>query len=80
MRIEKWGDSLAVRLPASVVDALGLKEGDCIEIYADQRGAFSANKKPTTTERIQRLRGYRGRLSTDFRFDRELLSERRRGD
>jgi antitoxin MazE len=79
MRVEKWGDSLAVRLPASVVDALGLKEGDYIEIFANERGAFSAYKTPTAAERIQRLRGYRGRLPTDFRFDRELLSERRRG-
>jgi antitoxin component of MazEF toxin-antitoxin module len=28
MRVAKWGNSLAVRLPASVVDALELKEGD----------------------------------------------------
>ena len=28
MQVAKWGNSLAVRLPASVVDALGLKEGD----------------------------------------------------
>ena len=76
MRVEKWGNSLAVRLPASVVDALGLKEGDDIEIYADQPGAFSVSKKPTAAERIERLRSYRGRLPADFRFDRESLSER----
>ncbi|WP_143749548.1 AbrB/MazE/SpoVT family DNA-binding domain-containing protein, partial [Caballeronia arvi] len=28
MQVAKWGNSLAVRLPASVVDALDLKEGD----------------------------------------------------
>jgi len=32
MQVSKWGNSLAVRLPAAVVDALGLKEGDDIEI------------------------------------------------
>jgi antitoxin component of MazEF toxin-antitoxin module len=32
MQVLKWGDSLAVRLPAAVVEALGLKEGDDIEI------------------------------------------------
>ena len=32
MQVSKWGNSLAVRLPATVVDALGLKEGDQIEI------------------------------------------------
>jgi antitoxin MazE len=38
MPVSKWGNSLAVRLPAEVVDALGLKEGDEIEIsIAGQR-------------------------------------------
>ena len=27
MQVAKWGNSLAVRLPAIVVEALGLKEG-----------------------------------------------------
>jgi antitoxin component of MazEF toxin-antitoxin module len=32
MQVAKWGNSLAVRLPSAVVDALELKEGDQIEI------------------------------------------------
>jgi antitoxin MazE len=32
MQVAKWGNSLAVRLPAAVVDALKLKEGDQIGI------------------------------------------------
>ena len=32
MQVSKWGNSLAVRLPAAVVDALELKEGDQIEV------------------------------------------------
>ncbi|SAK56385.1 AbrB family transcriptional regulator [Caballeronia temeraria] len=76
MQVAKWGNSLAVRLPASVVDALDLKEGDDIEIYAHSSGAFSVTRKPTVAERIQRLRHYRGRLPADFKFDRESISER----
>lgn len=33
MRISKWGNSLAVRLPAAVVEALSLKEGKEIELH-----------------------------------------------
>ena len=41
MQVAKWGNSLAVRLPAIVVEALGLKEGDEIEIHvADGRRCF----------------------------------------
>ena len=32
MQVSRWGNSLAVRLPAAVVDALSLKEGDDIQI------------------------------------------------
>jgi antitoxin MazE len=32
MRVSKWGNSLAVRLPAAVVEALDLEQGDQIEI------------------------------------------------
>jgi antitoxin MazE len=28
MQVAKWGNSLAIRLPAIVVEALGLQEGD----------------------------------------------------
>ena len=32
MRVSKWGNSLAIRLPGSVVQALELKEGDEVVI------------------------------------------------
>ena len=32
MQVSKWGNSLAIRLPASLVEALDLKPGDRIEI------------------------------------------------
>ena len=38
MQIAKWGNSLAVRLPARMVQELGLKAGDEIE---DVQGAVS---------------------------------------
>lgn len=42
MRVARWGNSLAVRLPAAVVEALKLKEGDEIEIHiADARRSWS---------------------------------------
>lgn len=70
MQISKWGNSLAVRLPASVIEALGLKEGDDIEIQIAGRGAFEISKKPGARAVLARLRKYRGRLPADFRFDR----------
>ena len=40
MRVAKWGNSLALRLPSNVVEALGLAEGDQIEIRIAGRREF----------------------------------------
>jgi antitoxin MazE len=46
MRLAKWGNSLAVRLPQAVVEALGLREGDEIEITVSGRRAASGLCNP----------------------------------
>ncbi|TKT77588.1 AbrB/MazE/SpoVT family DNA-binding domain-containing protein [Aquamicrobium sp. LC103] len=76
MRVSKWGNSLAVRLPAAVVDALELKEGDEIELSVRDRHELEVSTKPSREELIKRLRAFRGRLPADFKFDRDELNER----
>lgn len=76
MQVSKWGNSLAVRLPAAVVDALTLKEGDEIEIHVAGARAFEVSKRPEARELVAQLRKFRGRLPADFRFDRLEASER----
>jgi len=76
VQVAKWGNSLAVRLPAAVVEALGLKEGDDIEIDVAGARTFEVRKKPSPREMIARLRKYRGRLPADFKFDRLEAHER----
>jgi antitoxin MazE len=77
MQVAKWGNSLAVRIPASVVDAMKLKEGDEIEIQVTGPRAFDIAKKPGVKELLARIRKFRGRLPADFRFDRLEANERR---
>ena len=76
MRVAKWGNSLAVRLPQSVVELLELKEGDSIEIKVAEARAFQVSRSPTRKELIARLRKYRGSLPADFTFDRADASAR----
>jgi antitoxin MazE len=38
-RILKWGNCLAVRIPNSVAEAAGLREGDAIEIEVAEEGS-----------------------------------------
>ena len=70
MQVAKWGNSLAVRLPAAVVEALELKEGDEIEIHIADARDFGVVRKPGREELLNRLRAFRGRLPPDFKFDR----------
>lgn len=70
MQVSKWGNSLAVRLPAAVVNALGLKEGDQVEVQVAGKRAFEVAKAPGTRALLARLRKYRGRLPASFKFDR----------
>jgi antitoxin MazE len=70
VQIAKWGNSLAVRLPAAVVEALELKEGDDIEIEVADARSFGIRRKPSNQELLARLRKFRGRLPVDFKFDR----------
>ncbi|MHB1632834.1 MAG: AbrB/MazE/SpoVT family DNA-binding domain-containing protein [Acidithiobacillus sp.] len=70
MQVSKWGNSLAVRLPATVVEALGLKDGDNIEIEVLGEKQFQIQRTLQNAELLARLRRYRGRLPADFRFDR----------
>jgi len=76
MQVAKWGNSLAVRLPAAVVEALDLKEGDDIEIQVADKGCFEIARKPGKRELLARLRKYRGRLPADFKFDRLEAQDR----
>lgn len=76
MQVARWGNSLAVRLPAVVVEALEIKEGDDIEIEVAGARDFGIRKKPGAQELLARLRQYRGRLPADFKFDRIEANER----
>ena len=76
MQVAKWGNSLAVRIPAAVVEALELKEGDEIEIHVADARAFGVARKLGREELLTRLRAFRGRLPPDFRFDRDEANAR----
>ena len=76
MQVAKWGNSLAVRLPQAVVEALKLKEGDEIEITIAGRRHFEVARDRSREQALARLREYRGRLPPGFRFDRDEANAR----
>lgn len=76
MLVAKWGNSLAVRLPAAVVEALQLKDGDDVEVHVLDSRTFAVARKPGRDELLKRLRAFRGRLPDDFKFDRDESNAR----
>jgi len=76
MQVSKWGNSLAVRLPQSVVEALKLKEGDDIEIAIAGTRRFEIARDRSREEVLARLRKYRHRLPAGFKFDRNEANAR----
>lgn len=76
MRVAKWGNSLAIRIPASVVEALHLKEGDDIEIGIAGSRAFEVKKDRRRDLALAGLRKLRRNFPEGFVFDREEAHER----
>lgn len=76
MQVSRWGNSLAVRLPAAVVEALALREGDEVDIHVMDEREFAIARKPGRKELLKRLRAFRGRLPADFKFDRDEANAR----
>jgi antitoxin MazE len=77
MQVAKWGNSLAIRLPAALVAALGLREGDDVTLHAAGARSLEVEKTPTPKQLLSRLRKFRGRLPKDFKFDRLEANARR---
>ena len=76
MQVSKWGNSLAVRLPAAVVENLDLKEGDQIEIRVAEDRVFEVRRDKSKERALARLRKLRIALPPGFVFDRDEAHDR----
>jgi len=76
MQVSKWGNSLAIRLPAAVVDALKLKEGDSVEILVAGEREFEVRRDQSRERALENLRKLRRPFPPGFVFDREEANER----
>ena len=73
-KVARWGNSLAVRLPAELVKELGVKEGDLIE---QDRLSFNKTRAGMTREEaLEVMRNSRWELPADYKFDREEANSR----
>jgi antitoxin MazE len=79
MKIATWGNSLAVRIPKAMVDSLGLKDGDEVQVVVTRAHDDEVAAKAERVRWLEEMRRkYSGRLPADFKFDRDEAN--RRGD
>jgi antitoxin MazE len=76
MRVAKWGNSLAIRLPSAVVEALALKDGDEVEVHVAGERAFEIERDQSRQRALERIRAFRKKLPPDWKFDRDEANAR----
>jgi len=76
MQVAKWGNSLAVRLPAAIVEALDLKEGDEIEISIAGNRDFKVARDRSKERALEQLRQMKWSFPSDFKLHRQEINER----
>ena len=76
MPISKWGNSLAIRLPVAVVEALKLKEGDEIDVRVAGERAFDIALDRSRERALKRIHDLRKVLPADWKFDRDEANAR----
>ena len=76
MRVAKWGNSLAIRLPAVVVEALELKAGDEVEVRLAGPRTFDLDRDKSRERALARLKEFRWKLPPDWKFDRDEANSR----
>ena len=76
--VSKWGNSLAVRLPAESVKRIGVGEGDTLiaEVWADGRLVLAPEGRVVGKAEASRLRQFLGRQKKETAA---VVGEMRRG-
>jgi antitoxin MazE len=76
MRVSKWGNSLAIRIPAAVVEVLKLKKGDEVEVHVVGKRAFGIARGRSREWALKRIHALRKDLPADWKFDRDEANTR----
>ena len=76
MRVSKWVNSLAVRLPKVLAERMGLSAGDELNIVDVAERTLIVAKEDRRNAAIERLTSLNWTLPPDYKFDRDEANER----
>jgi antitoxin MazE len=76
LKVARWGNSLAVRLPASLVKSRGLAEGDAIQLEVIANTKADQIRLKEREKIIAAMESLAVPLPADYKFDREEANAR----
>lgn len=76
MQVAELGDGLAIQIPQDVIDELGLKAGDDLDVRLLPDRTVRVARHMTREEAIEDLRRFQGWMPVDFKFDRDEANAR----
>ena len=79
MKVARWGNSLAIRIPADVAAVLGLEEGDEVNVTINNEREIALEKDSRRAQALARLTELAEKLDLPpgWKFDREEIYEER---
>ncbi|HEY1161404.1 MAG: AbrB/MazE/SpoVT family DNA-binding domain-containing protein [Terracidiphilus sp.] len=76
MKFAKWGNSVAIRVPADVVAKLGISPDEEAQIKVTGEYSFEVTRDRRRQEAVEKLRKLRVVVPDDFVFNRDELYDR----
>ena len=76
MQVAKWGNSLAIRIPLTVVEALELKEGDDVVVRIADGRSFEIGRDDRRQKALEKIRSFKIKFPQDWKFDRDDANSR----
>ncbi len=76
MQVSKWGNSLAVRLPKSVVEQLQLQAGDELAVVVNDNNQVELQKVDRRKAFIEAMSKFKLVRPEGYKFDRDEANSR----
>jgi antitoxin MazE len=76
MKVAKWGNSLAIRIPKELAEELALKEGDSVTL-TKAKGGVALAKDDARAKALASIKARQWKLPPGYKFDREEANRRR---
>lgn len=69
-RLQKWGNSVGIRIPSNIIKSLNLKINDVLELKTDDKKIIITKSIKKTISLEERFKEYNGKnLAKDFEWD-----------